>query len=93
MSNEKKRRYFLLQRASDSHYEEMISVKDMDELLGLIDKYGYPIIIEKNYYLEEYDRDKKAFEERYIPDFVDKVKEWKRKKAYYIITIYDDYIE
>jgi len=92
MSNEKKMN-FLLQRASDSHWEEMISVKDMDELLGLIDKYGYPIIIEKNYYLEEYDRDKKAFEKRYIPDFVDKVKEWKRKKAYYIITIYDDYIE
>ena len=84
---------FVLERASDPNWEEIISAKDIDELLSLIDKYENPIIIEKNRYLEEYDRDKKRFKEGFIPSFVEKVKRWKRKKAYYIITIYDDYIE
>jgi len=84
---------FVLKRASNWDLDEIISVKDIDELLSLIDKYGYPIIIEKNSYLEEYDRDKKRFKERFIPSFVEKVKRWKRRKVYYRIIIYDDYIE
>ena len=50
---------FVLKSASNLNLDEIISVKDIDELLSLIDKYGYPIIIEKNHYLEEYEKDKK----------------------------------
>ena len=84
---------FLLRRASNYDCEEIVSVKDMDELLSLIDKYGYPIIIEKTLYLEEYDTDKEKLKERLIPSAFEKVKQWKQRKAYYTITIYDDYIE
>jgi len=87
------KRNFLLRRASNCDCEEIVSVKDMDELLSLIDKYGYPIIIEKTLYLEEYDRDKEKLKERLIPSTFEKVKQWKQRKAYYTITIYDDYIE
>ena len=83
---------FVLKRASDRNWEKIISVKDIDELLSLIDKYG-SIILEKNPYLEEYDRDKKEFEERHSSAVVEEVKRWKRRKAYYRITIYDDWIE
>ena len=93
MESKFERKNFVLQRASDRNWEEIISAKDIDELLSLIDKYRNAIIIQKNRYLEEYDRDNKRFEERFKPSFVEKVKRWKRKKAYYIITIYDDYIE
>jgi len=88
-----KKMNFLLKRASNWNLDEIISVKDLNELLSLIDKYGYPIIIEKNLDLENYERDKKRFKEQHIPAAVERVKRWKRRKVYYRIIIYDDYLE
>ena len=82
-----------MKRASNWDLDEIISVKDIDELLSLIDKYGYPIIIEKNHYLEEYGKDKEKFKREYVQSLVKKVQQWKRRKAYYEIIIYDDYME
>jgi len=93
MGNTTNKMNFLLKRASNWDLDEIISVKDIDELLSLIDKYRYPIIIEKNLALEEYERDKKRFEEQHIPAAVERVKQWKRRKVYHRIIIYDDYIE
>jgi len=84
---------FIIRRASDRNYEDTISLSDLDELLNLIEETGYPIIISKNAYLEEYERDKKKFKERYWNSLIKRVQRWKRRKLYYIITIYDDYIE
>ena len=84
---------FVLKSASNLNLDEIISVKDIDELLSLIDKYGYPIIIEKNHYLEEYEKDKEKFKREYVQSLVKKVQQWKRRKAHYEIIIYDDYME
>ena len=84
---------FVLKSASNMNLDEIISVKDIDELLSFIDKYGYPIIIEKNHYLEKYEKDKEKFKREYVQSLVKKVQQWKRRKARYEIIIYDDYME
>ena len=93
MKNRDKKYTFVLEKASDPDYDEMISVKDIEELLKLIDKFGYALIIDKNQYLEEYKKDKEKFINKYATEFVDEVKQWEKEKAKYTIMVYDDYIE
>ena len=72
---------------------EVISIRNLEELLKLIEVYGDAIIIDKNHYLEDYEKDEELFRKKYIESFVKQVEEWKRQKAYHEIIIYDDYVE
>ena len=93
MENKYKKYTFVLEKASDPDYNEMISVKDIRDLLKLIDKFGNALIIDKNRWVEEYKKDKKKFINKYVTEFVKKVKQWEKEKAKYTIMVYDDYIE
>ena len=93
MEKKDKKYTFVLEKASDPDYEETISVKDIRDLLKLIDKFGHAFIIDRNQYLEEYKKDKEKFTNRYVPEFVNKVRQWEKEKAKYTIMVYDDYIE
>ena len=84
---------FVLRRASNRNDTEVITIRNLNGLLKLIDVNDYPIIVRKNRYLEEYERDRERFEREYIQPVIEKVRQWKQEKAYHEIIIYDDYIE
>jgi len=84
---------FVIRNASSWDDTEIISIANLSDVLNLIEEYNEPVIIRKNHYLQEYERDKERFKKKYNQSFVKKVQEWKRRKAYYEIIIYDDYVE
>ena len=84
---------FVIRNASSWDDTEIISIANLSDVLNLIEEYNEAVIIRKNYYLQEYERDKERFKKEYNQSFVKKVQEWKRRKAYYEIIIYDDYVE
>ena len=84
---------FVIRNASSWDDTEIISIANLSDVLNLIEEYNEPVIIRKNHYLQEYERDKERFKKEYNQSFVKKVQEWKRRKAYYEIIIYDDYVE
>ena len=84
---------FVIRNASSWDDTEIISIADLSDVLNLIEEYNEPVIIRKNRYLQEYEKDKERFKKEYNQSFVKKVQEWKRRKAYYEIIIYDDYVE
>ena len=84
---------FVIHSASNYGNREVISIKNLKELLDLIKIHGHAIIVDKNHYLENYEKNETLFRKRYNKSFVKEVEEWKRQKAYHEIIIYDDYIE
>jgi len=84
---------FVIRNASSWDDTDIISIADLSDVLNLIEEYNEPVIIRKNHYLQKYERDKERFKREYNQSLVKKVQKWKRRKAYYEIIIYDDYIE
>jgi len=88
-----KKMNFVIRSASDLSNTSVESFGDLNEILDLINKHDCPVIIGKNDYLEEYERDEEKFKKKYVQSLVKKVQHWKQKEARYTITIYDDYME